>query len=238
MILQQKAANPTSDQALVILALFQVAENLDPHFNMPILTRTSPQYVVAKAKVCSTHLTSCMLTKLRYSQDIRFIFNAQHHCKSGNCKIRSRTETQERQQTTRTVPYMDHADDNKFLINMHAIHNASLIRETVKNVYGGPKPYFGTDRQSHHNAAAARLRVSGPKKRAEANKKRKATRERNKAAQQAQVAEEAKTSLRMHGDVADTEVLSEDSGSESEGEGESESEVESETENEDLMDVN
>ena len=128
-------------------------------------------------------------------------------------------QIQEREQTTRTIPYMEHTDDDKFLVNMHAIHNASLIRETVKSVYGGPKSYFGTDRRSHHDAAAARLRVSGPKKRAEANEKRKATRERNKSAKHAQAVEEANASSKVQhdgGGVSDEEVVS---GAGSEGEG-------------------
>ena len=160
-------------------------------------------------------------------QNIRFIFNAQHHCKSGNCKIRSRTQIQEREQTTKTIPYIEHVGNDTFLVNMHAIHNASLIRETVKTVYAGPKPYFGSDRKSHHNTAAARLRVSGPKKRAEANEKRKATRERNKSTQRAQAAEEANTSskTRHSGDGgSDVEAASGCDSSGSEGH-ESEREV-------------
>ena len=116
---------------------------------------------------------------------------------------------------------MEHADDDKYLINMHTIHNAPLIRETVKAVYGGPKPYFGTDRQSQHNAAAARLRVSSPKKQAEANEKRKATREQNKSAKRAQATEEVNMLSKIHhsGDcVLDGEVASSGDGSGSKGE--------------------
>ena len=167
---------------------------------------------------------------LIHLQNIRFIFNAQHHCKSGNCKIHNRTQVQEREQTTRTVPYMERTDDEIFLVNMHAIHNASLIRETVKAVYGGPKPYFGGDRQSRHNEAAAKLRVSGPKKRAEANEKRKATRERNKSAKRAQAAEEASATFSKMQDNEngrlDREAASGINGSGSEGEEESDSERE------------
>lgn len=129
---------------------------------------------------------------------------------------------------------MEHTDDSKFLVNMHAIHNATLIRETVKAVYKGPKPYFGTDRRSHHNAAAAKLRVSGPKKRAEANEKRKATRERNKSARRAQAAEEAnvlsKTCCNVDGG-SDGEAASGRDGPGSEGE------LEANSEREDAMDV-
>jgi len=144
-------------------------------------------------------------------------------------------QIQEREQTTRTIPYMEHADDDKFLVNMHAIHNASLIRETVKAVYGGPKPYFGTDRRSHHNAAAAKLRVIGPKKRAEANEKRKATRERNKSAKRAQAVEEASAFLNKHG--GDGGLGGEAVGS-VDGSGSEEEENESEREtDEDTMEV-
>ena len=231
LILQPKTTTPTTDQALVILTPFHIGQNLDPHFNMPILLRTSHQCLVVKAKVCS-HLAFRIVTGLICSQSIQFIFNAQHHCKSGNCKIQSREQIQEREETTRKVPYMKHADDDKFLINMHAIHNASLIRETVKTVYKGPKPYFETDRRSHHNAAAARLRKSGPKKRAEANEKRKATRERNKHAKLAQAAEEAKVLSKVHGGRSDREAAGDVCNSSGSDEAESDSERE-----EDTMDV-
>jgi len=52
LILQPKGTSPAVDTALVILAPFQIAQNLDPDFNMPILIRTSHQDVVVKAKVC------------------------------------------------------------------------------------------------------------------------------------------------------------------------------------------
>ena len=128
---------------------------------------------------------------------------------------------------------MEHADDDKFLINMHAIHNVSLIWETVKAVYGGPKPYFGADQRSHHDAAAVRLQVSGPKKQSEANKKCQATRERNKSTKCAQASEEANMFLKTHhsrDSVPEVEGENGDNGSRSEG-------VESDGEREDAMEV-
>jgi len=89
---------------------------------------------------------------------------------------------------------MEQLGNSTFLVNIHTIHNMSLIQETVKTVYAGPKPYFGSNQKSHHTVAAARLWVSGPKKHMEANKKCKATREQNKSTQCAQAAEEANVS--------------------------------------------
>ncbi len=55
----------------------------------------------------------------------------------------------------------------RYIINLHAIHKASLIRETLPRHLTRPVPFF-TDRVAKHLQCAAQLQVSGPAKRAEA----------------------------------------------------------------------
>jgi hypothetical protein len=72
-----------------------------------------------------------------------------------------------------------HADDSRFLINMHGLHNAHLIREALPSHLTELKPCFA-DRRTKHFEFAAALREVGPTKRAEASAKGQATKAKNK----------------------------------------------------------
>ncbi|KAJ7110985.1 hypothetical protein C8R44DRAFT_541041, partial [Mycena epipterygia] len=61
-----------------------------------------------------------------------------------------------------------------FLVNMHALHNAQVIRETLPRHLTAPKPYF-LAREAKHFEFAAALRELGPEKRAQAVAKVQAT---------------------------------------------------------------
>jgi len=69
---------------------------------------------------------------------------------------------------------MDHADDNVFVINLYALHNATLLRKALAQHLTKSKPLY-EDRSSHHNILAAALRVSQKDKRTKTQEKRKAT---------------------------------------------------------------
>lgn len=94
---------------------------------------------------------------------------------------------QERQATGRTRTAIVHGPLQRYFVNMHALHNASLIRETLPRHLTKPMPYFG-DRHAKHLEFAAKLQVSGPAKRAVTQAKAADTRARNKAAAQSAVA--------------------------------------------------
>jgi hypothetical protein len=79
------------------------------------------------------------------------------------------------------IPVVMHAVDDDYFLNMHGIHNAHLIRETIPRDLTIPRPYL-SDRVSKHKELAAQLRVSGPAKRAETNAKHAQTLQKNKAA--------------------------------------------------------
>lgn len=88
---------------------------------------------------------------------------------------------QERLDSPRVEDAIVHSEDTQYILNMHALHNADLIRETLPRHLTAPVPYFH-DRRAKHDGFAAELRISGPAKRAETMAKAKATRERNKKA--------------------------------------------------------
>jgi len=116
-------------------------------------------------------------------QDILFPFNAQHDCYHGQCPIVEGdcTEQQERHTTSRRLKSVQHTDDSRYLLNMHALHNGQRIRDCLPRHLTAPKP-FRADRRAHHDAIAAQLRISGPARWAEIARKQKETRERNKKA--------------------------------------------------------
>jgi len=96
-----------------------------------------------------------------------------------NCEASTLQEqVQERQVTTRTEKFIKHKDDNHFIINMYAIHNATLLRKSLPRYLTAPKALH-QNRQIHHAKVAAGLRVNQTAKRARAQEKRKETQARN-----------------------------------------------------------
>ncbi|KAJ7852212.1 hypothetical protein B0H14DRAFT_3137185 [Mycena olivaceomarginata] len=86
---------------------------------------------------------------------------------------------QERILTDLTELQTKHSDNPRFILNMHGLHNAHLIRDILPRSLTVPVPYL-SDRIVSHRRFAAQLRQLGPAKRAETQAKSKATRDRNK----------------------------------------------------------
>ncbi|KAJ6622371.1 hypothetical protein B0H10DRAFT_1684823, partial [Mycena sp. CBHHK59/15] len=66
---------------------------------------------------------------------------------------------QERQETARTTQFISHGDDDHFVVNMAALHNATLLRRALPVALTVPRPLY-SDRKTHHFTTAAGLRVS------------------------------------------------------------------------------
>ncbi|KAJ7715041.1 hypothetical protein B0H16DRAFT_1340263, partial [Mycena metata] len=114
------------------------------------------------------------------SQHILFKFNAQHDCHHFVCPlIDSLGPRQERLESKLTQKATSHIDNSRFLVNMHGLHNAHLIRETLPRHLTELKPCF-VDRKAKHFEFAAALREVGPEKRAQAIAKGQATKAKNK----------------------------------------------------------
>jgi hypothetical protein len=106
-------------------------------------------------------------------------FNVQHDCVFCKCKAASVFVRQERIFTDLTELEISHSPEQRFILNMHALHNAHLIRDILPRSLTEPIPYL-QDRAASHGRFAAQLRETGPAKRAETQAKTKATREKNK----------------------------------------------------------
>jgi hypothetical protein len=69
--------------------------------------------------------------------------------------------------------YIEHQPVDHFIINLHALHNAHLLRNVLPRDLTRPLPLF-LDRQAKHCEWAAELRVTKDAKRLAAKEKRDA----------------------------------------------------------------
>ena len=107
-----------------------------------------------------------------------------HDCQLGKCHPSVlHHQMQERQETSRTVSLISHEDDGRFVINMHALHNAILLQNILPRHLTAPKHLY-TDWIVWHHKVAAQLCVTQVKKHAHTAAKSKVMREANKAKKQ------------------------------------------------------
>jgi hypothetical protein len=117
-----------------------------------------------------------------------FGFNAQHDCIAGRCKVTQQGPaffTQERAPTTLSKPAVIHSNEAIYILNIHALHNSHLVRKVLSRNLTKPIPVCA-NHKALRTAAAARLRVIGPERRAMIQKKKKETIARKKQAAAAQ----------------------------------------------------
>jgi hypothetical protein len=170
------------EQRLVLVEVFALSGALHTDLRMPLLAREMdgafPQLLLIRAhvSVILTVLPRCSPEQ----QDIRFVFNAQHDCYMLRCSATAtKPVRQERVVTARTVMCLAHGDDDHFVVNIHALHNAHLLRKALPRQLVQPTPLY-QDRYQHHATQAHQLRLLQTGKRDEKNRKSQATREANK----------------------------------------------------------
>ncbi|EEB91835.1 hypothetical protein MPER_09742 [Moniliophthora perniciosa FA553] len=151
----------TKNNAMAVIELFKVKSSRTHHLDMPVITSSHSMQIVPTANII-------------------FAFNAQHDCRELRCRMVSAGtyERQERLPTNRPQNIISHNPEPRYLINLHSLYNPHLIREVLPRDLVKPIPYL-TNRIAAHNSTAARLRVTGPKRRAEAIEKARRTREAN-----------------------------------------------------------
>lgn len=86
---------------------------------------------------------------------------------------------QGRDLTTRMRSSISHKEDGRYIINLHALHNAHILRETLPR-HLVALTHSHPNRRELHDTMAAKLRISGPAKRAETAAKAQATRAKRK----------------------------------------------------------
>ena len=88
-------------------------------------------------------------------------------------------QVQECQETEQTVKSICHEDDKHFVVNTHALHNATLLRKFLPRNLTAPKPLYN-DREAKHHEIAPKLQVTQAEKRTRAAAKWKATQDAKK----------------------------------------------------------
>jgi hypothetical protein len=90
---------------------------------------------------------------------------------------------QEWQETCWTISLIAHKDDGHFILNLHALHNASIIQKFLLCHLTAPRPLYA-NRTARHYEISGGLCVTQAEKRAHTAAKTKATKEANKAKKQ------------------------------------------------------
>ncbi|PBK70286.1 hypothetical protein ARMSODRAFT_987954 [Armillaria solidipes] len=123
-----------------ISAEFALGEALHHKYGMPVLLRPS-KYLILDLVVKS---------KQGYVQAIQFTINVQHDCDSAGCTPSGLAHhQQEHLSSEATLRVIKHREADHFVVNMHAFHNARLLRKYLPQYLTVPRPLY-SDRQQHH----------------------------------------------------------------------------------------
>lgn len=81
--------------------------------------------------------------------------NVQHDCCMADCpSTGTRAVIQERQETQRTIKVVKHKNDGRFIVNMHALHNANIIHKLFPQEMYSLPPVSINCQELHHSLAA------------------------------------------------------------------------------------
>ena len=133
-----------SDGGLVTIEVFKLGEHLHLDFEMPILTRSMTEYYTLRSQVSNSNCLEKQEID-KYLQNLQFLLSVEHDCWMTRCSPTAlRRQVQERQETEKTVKSICHEDDKHFVVNMHALHNATLLRKFLPRNLTAPKPLYHT----------------------------------------------------------------------------------------------
>ncbi|KAI9068297.1 hypothetical protein FKP32DRAFT_1562016, partial [Trametes sanguinea] len=137
--IEELLADPVANKAIAVIDVFQVASTRHAIFNMPWLARRQdePSFMIVDVAA------------------IQFTFNAQHDCTAAGCTARSeRPVRQERSNSSVMEKFIEHdLQVQKFVVNMHSLHNPHLIRRVLPRSLVAPVPHFSDRRQAHDKLA-------------------------------------------------------------------------------------
>lgn len=150
---------------VVLLDLFELVSERHSIFGMPVLARAfGERKIVALSGLVShnffKHLRTFFLTSSLFIQSVLFNYNVQHDCLTGKCSTSGQEPVMhERVDSGTTRDVILHSNLAQYVVNMHALHNAHLLREVMPRRLVEPIPIHA-DRQSYHRQRAATLRAT------------------------------------------------------------------------------
>ncbi|KAJ3545720.1 hypothetical protein NMY22_g2322 [Coprinellus aureogranulatus] len=167
----------TSPSGIVTLEKFVVGDEKHHFLNMPVLFPPVPGF------------STLLVTK---TEHIQFIFNVQHDCGACGCSLTgSRRRMVEREVSTVEESVVNHEETQpKYIINTHALHNATRLRSYLPRHLTAPLRLIA-EREAHHHQIATSLRPIQADKRVQTQAKAAETRLRAKNAAQQPEQEQA-----------------------------------------------
>ncbi|KAL6309761.1 hypothetical protein BKA93DRAFT_746070 [Sparassis latifolia] len=137
----------SAKSSIIVLDQFDIAETHDPTFGMPTLHRRLGE------------TTYIIMSTFMYPQQVDFSINVQHNCQKCRCSASGkRQRKQERQDSGLTEQFIEHKEDDHFIINTHSLHNPHLLRQLLPRHLTAPIALF-KERQCKHAELAAQLRT-------------------------------------------------------------------------------
>ncbi|KAF7317051.1 FAD-binding-3 domain-containing protein [Mycena chlorophos] len=176
-ILGRVAEILVGSETVVTIEQFLCTEQLHEDFGWPVVRRPRGEDITRNG------VESFVVLKPNVLQ---FMCSVQHDCSRGRCKptVSGRLR-QEREETTKEVSLIRHADDEHFILNMAGLHNFVELRRILPASFTTLKPLH-EDRRGFHNETAAKakqLRMT--------NREKAAEKRRIKAAEKKRLAEAA-----------------------------------------------
>jgi hypothetical protein len=144
-------ASGIESTGLLVVERFEVGEALHFKLNMPVVRppmAERKEFIVILSVVSLSLSTTLFSTLNEVYQQLQFIINVQHDCQASECDVSGiRRQLQERQESNKIIRTITHRDDTNFIINMHAIHNAMLLRKFLPRYLVLPQHIFANQQQ-------------------------------------------------------------------------------------------
>ncbi|THU86209.1 hypothetical protein K435DRAFT_822219 [Dendrothele bispora CBS 962.96] len=145
---------------ILTVETFSLGENRHPDFDMPILRRPT----------AAENIPAFMTVGI---SDVLFSLSVQHDCRLNRCQLTAqRVVRQEHKETSQQVSVLAHSNDDNFIVNMHALHNATLLRQLLPRCLTEPKSLH-TDRHAYHLEVSKKYQDDQEKRRKQGTSKQK-----------------------------------------------------------------
>jgi hypothetical protein len=153
-------------QSYIVLEHYQLQQARHERYQMPLLSYRfgEKRSLILSPKVSEAIFVSAVLgyvTSVALPiQAVSFSFNVQHDCVHMGCTDSGRGhQTQERLQTTIETRHLEHThaplDRDRYIINLHSLHNPHLVRQVLPRRLVEPIPLLApTEREQRHRAYA------------------------------------------------------------------------------------
>lgn len=155
--------------------VFSLLEELHHYYQMPVLHEPEVQHLAVRSEVYNI-FSFDMLSEDICLQTIQFMINVQHDCRIAGCSATGfHRQRQEHMDLDSTISCIKHIQDERYIINTHALHNAARLQCYLTV----PQPII-PERSKWHAEIAAEMRISQAAKQAQSKAQAASTRQKKK----------------------------------------------------------